>query len=64
MNKTTSIAFGMVCLLIAFILFCTDNMVGAVIGTAFLFASLLLIRYGDSMQTTQDERRHHTNHNK
>lgn len=64
MTKTTSLAIGMVCLTVAFLLLCTDNMVCAIIGTAILFASLLLIRYGDSMQTTQDERRHRTNHNK
>jgi hypothetical protein len=49
---------------IALLLFSTDNMWCAGIGTGCLLFSLLLIRYGDSMQTTQDERRHHTNHNK
>lgn len=64
MKKTTSLFLGIVLLTISLALFSTDNIIGAIIGTTTLFAGVLLIQWSDSMRSTQDEKRHCTNHNK
>ena len=48
MTKTFSIIAGVVLMTIALLLFSTDNMWCACIGTGCLFFSLLLIRWADS----------------
>ena len=64
MRKSTSILLGVVFMVAAFCLFCTDNVVCAIIGTAFLFAALILIRYADAARYTQDEKRGSRNANR
>lgn len=54
MKKTTALFWGIVLLTVSLCLFSTDNLVGAIIGTATLFAAVLLIQWSDSMKGTQD----------
>ena len=54
MKKTTALALGIVLLTISLCLFTTDNIIGAIIGTATLFAAVLLIQWSDTMKGTQD----------
>ena len=63
MRKSTSILLGVVFMAVALCLFATDNMVCAVVGTAFLLAAVILIRYAEATQYTQDEKRGSSNRN-
>ena len=63
MRKSTSIICGIVLLVVALLLFSSENMWCACGGTACLFTALILIRYADAARFTQDEKRHSSNRN-
>jgi len=56
MRKTTSLFLGIVLLTVSLCLFSTDNIIGAIIGTATLFAAVLLIQWSDSMENNKEGR--------
>ncbi len=64
MRKSTALFTGIGLLTVALCLFSTDNLTGAITGTACLIAGVLLIQWSDSMRPTQDEKRHDSNFNK
>lgn len=64
MRKSTSLWTGIGLMVVAFLLFSTDSIIGAIIGTGCLLFALIFINYSDSCQLTQDDKRSIFNHNK
>lgn len=54
MKKSISIVSGIIALTAALVCFSADNLTGALVGTCCLFASLLLIRFADNNNTTNN----------
>lgn len=63
MKKTSSIMCGIALLVVALLLFSSENMWAACAGTACLFGALILIRHAEGCRLTQDERRGRSNRN-
>ncbi len=64
MRKSTSIFLGLSLMAVGLVFLSSESIAGGIIGTACLFAAVILIRYADATQYTQDEKRGRCNRNR